>query len=170
MTLVEKDCPECGNHALVERGDYLCVECRSAGTTYPPMPENVQELVNMAIKLWPGWVMVKESYDEEAHEPEKYGWVEIALVEPDTTSQGFAMSTYLNGWAIWKYNGNIYRLGRHSSVEDDPVSRAVFIAALTNPQSTIIPSLEKESVCNYCSGSGGNSPYWTCTDCNGTGK
>lgn len=138
MSLVEKDCPECGKLAQAEKGDYLCVDCRNESTVIVPMPEKVQELVNMAIKLWPGWVMVKEVYDEGMESPETYGWVEIALVEPDPSGQAFAMSTYLNGWAIWKYTGDIYRLSRWGDVGEDPVPRAEFVAALTNPQTTIV--------------------------------
>lgn len=138
MSLVRKDCPECGEEALAEKGDYLCVDCRNAATIVKPMDPKVQEIVNTAISLWPGWVMIRDGRTPYDDAQETLGWVELSLVEPGTTAQGFAMATYLAAWAIWKYTGEIYRVGRDGAVEEDPTSRAQFIAALTNPHRTVV--------------------------------
>lgn len=134
MKIVEKECGECGLVVAILPGDYLCIDCRATITEVGEMDGKCRAIVDMAIQLWPGWVMVKDDTPEDVD----HGWVQLALVEPDSSSQGFAMATYLNGYAIWKYTGEIYRLGRDEAVEDSTVSRAEFIAHLTTPNRTVI--------------------------------
>ena len=125
-----KECTECGKEARCARDDYLCIECRAQSLTYEPMNEACQMLVNLCIDVWPGWVMVRDNYDSP-HD----GWVEIALVEPDATSQSFAMAVLHHSYAIWKHTGDIYRVGFDSAVEDDPIPRDEFLAFLTSRDS-----------------------------------
>jgi hypothetical protein len=105
------------------------MECRAASVDTMPMNEACKVVMELAVNIWPGWVMIRDQNPDDAD----HGWLEVQLVDPSDhgAASSFARSIIRgDGFAVWKHTGAIYRYGLDYAVEDDPISTSEFLTIL----------------------------------------